>query len=134
MTAPQYPHWYPVDCGSKLSCNGAGTSDRPALPLNRGREFQTCDVALEPAVGRIAWHREHAGRISPRRLEDDEPEVRDSGHPELNAQPEAGQCVDASVDEQSDDVEDRSVVSHDVSPGLGSVAEEAGRTQREHPK
>ena len=58
------------------------------------------DVMLEAEVRRVGRHRKHRGRVSAHGLEDDEAEVDDAGDAELQVERQAGDDVDAGVDQQ----------------------------------
>ena len=78
--------------------------DRRADPRQREGQVQPADVGLEAAVGESRRQRQHGGGVGAGGLEDDEAEVGDPRDAELLAEAEAGDRVDAGVDEQRGDV------------------------------
>src|SRR5207245_2930048 len=79
---------------------------RAAEPRQRKGELEAEDVLLEPAVRRIGRHREDRRRVSAGGLEDDEAEVHQARHAELQIEGEAGHDVNARGDQEGGDVVD----------------------------
>ena len=99
--------------------------DHRADPGDRPRQVPPADVGLESAVGALAGQRQDRGGVRARRLEDNEAEVSDPGHAELLAQAEAGDDVDAGVDQQVDEVEQlraaHQVAAPSTPPGRAAI-------------
>jgi len=83
---------------------GQPADDGGADPRHGEGQVPPAEIGLESAVGRLAGQGQDRRGVGADRLEDDEAEVGDPGHAELLAQAEAGDDVDAGVDQQVEQV------------------------------